>query len=259
MNFDFHVHGVLSSKLAFDPAFFQQMTQQAISAGLDAIALTDHFDAPSYAKTHRMLAETYEYCDDTYVVNGLKVFPGIEVEISEGMHLLAIANREDIAAFYERLLGHLEPENYCNAEEYFALQEGLNLITIAAHPFRLNHEITRIDECLYTNFDAMGLNARDMYFLGEQILIPQTQEFSRIHDLPIVAGSDTHHFLQIGSIYNEFPTQATTIDTLRALIRQDKHKITIHQSLREKINQAREEKRIIKATQLNPQEADNER
>lgn len=250
MNFDFHVHGSLSSKLGFDLDFFQQMTREAKEAGLDGLALTDHFDAADYQEIHQILADRYRYVDDYYEINGLRVFHGIEVEVSEGMHLLVIGNREHMNEYYQRLDGHFEPDHYCSTQQFFHYQEGLNTIAIAAHPFRPNRLITQIDPIHYPKFDAMGLNARDLYFLGAEELLSLTQNFSNEHHLPILAGSDTHHFLQIGSIMNRFPGEAATINELRKMIQSNTHEIVINEALQEKIRHAREEKSAIKAARL---------
>ena len=101
------------------------MISQARLVGLDAIALTDHFDAWDYLQIHHFLAEGFPYHGDCYLVDGIKIFPGIEVEIDEGPHLLVIGGREDIAIFYQRLEGRFEPDNFISAREYFEKQAGL--------------------------------------------------------------------------------------------------------------------------------------
>ena len=145
MKIDFHVHGSLSSSLGFNLNFFLKTIARAQEIGLDAIALTDHFDADDYKEIHATLDRHYPYSGDCYSVEGIKVFPGIEVGVREGAHLLLIAGRETVATYYRRLEGHFTRDTFCSAQEYFDKQAGLYTLAIFAHPFRVNQEITRVD------------------------------------------------------------------------------------------------------------------
>lgn len=246
MKMDFHVHGSLSSKLNFDPKFFHQMISRASLVGLDAIALTDHFDAWDYPKIHHFLAERFPYYGDCYLVNGIKVFPGIEVEVDEGPHLLVIGGREDIAIFYKRLAGRFEPDKLISAREYFVKQAGLNTLSIFAHPVRPNREFRLVHPSYYPGFHGLDLNARDLYLIGEEV-VSLVNLLSERYGIPVIAGSDTHHYLQLGSVVNKFHSTFDTIDELKSLISSQSYSILIDKDLNMNVAQAREKKKALVA------------
>jgi len=249
MKIDFHVHGSLSSKLGFDFGFFRLMIAHARQMGLDALALTDHFHAPDYAEIGRVLEREYPYSGDCYEVEGIRVFPGIEVEVSEGPHLLVIGGRESIAAYYQRLAGHLTPGNYCTTAEFFEKQSGLNVLTIFAHPLRPRREIQRIAPEWYPRFQAMDLNGRDLFVLGHD-LRARMATLSTETRLPVVAGSDTHHYLQLGTVFNQFHTAFRTVDDLKSQIASGAYTIHVDQDLDQKVERARAAKQAIKTARL---------
>ena len=57
MKMDFHTHIKISKKSNFDPAYFREMTREAKEAGLDAIALTEHFNTLNFL-------DVYDFLDD---------------------------------------------------------------------------------------------------------------------------------------------------------------------------------------------------
>jgi predicted metal-dependent phosphoesterase TrpH len=249
MKIDFHVHGSLTSSLEFDPSFFLKTIARAKEIGLDAIALTDHFDADDYKQVHATLDQNYPYSGDCYLVEGIKVFPGIEVGVREGAHLLLIAGRETIATYYRRLEGHFTRDTFCSAQEYFDKQAGLYTLAIFAHPFRVNQEITRVDPALYTRFDAFDLNARDLYKYGPGARA-QVEDFATDYGIPVVAGSDTHHYFQLGTVWNEFTESIETVEGLKRAIAAGDFAIGIDPDLKLDIARARATKQAIKADRL---------
>jgi hypothetical protein len=249
MKMDFHVHGTISSKLEFNPTLFRQMTRHASLVGLDAIALTDHFDSCDYLEIHHFLANEYQYEGDCYLADGIKIFPGIEVEIDEGPHLLVIGGRDEIAAFYRRLDGRFEPGRYINVWEYFKKQEGLNTLSIFAHPVRPHREMDRVHPSFYSRFAGLDLNARDLYLIGDEV-ISQVNLLSDQSGVPVIAGSDTHHYLQLGSVVTNFTSSFNTLDELRNLIASRAYSIVIEPGLKENVGRAREMKKALVAKAL---------
>lgn len=249
MNIDFHVHGSLSSKLPFDLNLFRNLVVRARQVGMNAVALTDHFHAADFLEILHTLEEEYPYTGDCFDAAGLRVFPGIEVEVREGMHLLAIGGRTAIESYYHRLEGHFMPETYISTAEFFEKQSGLEILSIAAHPFRSGREINQLDPALYPRFDAIDLNARDLFSSGEALEV-LTEMFGTQYQIPVVAGSDTHHYLQLGVVYNQFENECTTIAELKRAIAARAYTIYIDPDLSRKVAMARAAKQAIKAEKL---------
>ena len=96
MKIDFHTHGKLSKKVTFSLEYFKEMLDAAKKNGLDAIALTEHFNTHQFMDVYDTLDKEFPYANDYYDVNGVKVFPGMEVDIQEKGHILFIGGRENI-------------------------------------------------------------------------------------------------------------------------------------------------------------------
>jgi PHP family Zn ribbon phosphoesterase len=249
MKVDLHFHAVLSKRIGFVPVFFLQVIQQAQQVGLDALAMTNHFDTPGFADIYAYLDREYAYSGHAYEVGSVKLLPGIEVSVREGPHLLALGGREAILEYQRRFRHSKMPETYCSARDFFDRQEGLPLLTICAHPFRPRREITRIDDSLYPRFDALELNARDLVLLGRDIVV-RTEGFAQEYHLPVVGGSDAHHYHQLGSVYSRFDLTLDTVAELQRAIQQAQYTIHIDDLLEKRVAAARRAKEAIKQARL---------
>lgn len=247
MRVDVHFHTCLSKNIPFDHDFFGQAAQRAREQGMFAIIITDHFDGSGYEGIYPALDERYPYNGAYYLVNGVRFYPGVEVEVKEGPHLLVSGTRDDVLAFYHRVRDHRTSETLVTLPEFFAKQAGLDLMNIFAHPFRPKRELTRVDPSLIARFDGLDLNAKDIWRFGETART-QVELAGQAFDCPVVAGSDTHHFWQLGSIYNEFYRPFETIAELRSRIREGAYRIHIRAELADWVEQAQRAKRHIKAT-----------
>jgi histidinol phosphatase-like PHP family hydrolase len=249
---DLHFHAVLSKRIGFSPVLFLQTIEYAKDCGLNALAITNHFNTPDFIGVFAYLDRQFPYSGIYYDVNGIKIIPGMEVNVKEGPHYVVLGRREDILAYYSRFLNHMTPETYPSTEEFLGLQQDFILITILAHPFRPNREITRVDSIFYPYFDALELNARDLFFLGNG-LVNKINDFSRATKLPVIAGSDTHHYYQLGSISNEFHSEIESIKILRQLILSQQYTIHLDENINKRVAKAREAKQAILQSTLNPQ------
>lgn len=85
-------------------------------------------------------------------------------------------------------------------------------------------------------------------------LLTRTQAFADAHSLPVVAGSDSHHYLQLGSVHNNltpFPTGSLpSIPDLKAAIRERRFSLNIRDGLFGKVGAARQAKSAMKAALL---------
>jgi predicted metal-dependent phosphoesterase TrpH len=246
MKIDFHVHAAMSKEIPFDLDLFHQTLEAARLCGLEALALTDHFDSPNFEEVHRTLEREFDYVGLHYLANGIKLLLGLEFEVGEGPHLLVVSDRDSIFVYQQRLRRVHRRDGACSARVFFDRQEELELLTIFGHPFRPNRDVSRIEPDLYTRFDALELNARDLYFHGADMRA-RTAIFARTHGIPVVAGSDAHHYHQIGSVYNQFEAACHTLGALKSSIADGAYGIRIDEVLGEKVAAARRAKKLLKA------------
>lgn len=250
MKADFHFHTCLSKAHPFEINFFQQSVSRARQEGIGAIGITDHHDTQNFEHIYATLDRHYPYNGRYYLAEGVRYYPGIEVAIREGPHLLVSAPRDDILAFYNRLGPYLLPEAFPSLEEFFAMQAGMEALNIFAHPMRLKHEIDRVPAEWLSRFDALDLNAKDLRRLGleHRALIEQ---LGRDYHLPVLAGSDTHHFFMVGCVYNDFHRPFETVADLKKLIQAGDYTATVQPDLQERVEAAQAMKKAIKDRGLN--------
>ena len=96
MNFDFHTHAKLAKKVDFSLPYFEEMAKKALQCGLMVIALTEHFNTKNFHEVYDTLDAHFPYEDGYYNIFGLKVFPGMEVDILEVGHILCIGDLQDV-------------------------------------------------------------------------------------------------------------------------------------------------------------------
>jgi hypothetical protein len=242
---DFHFHTCLSKAHPFDIDFFRQSVARARLEDIGAIGITDHHDTQKFEEIYSTLDRYFRYNGHYYLADGVRFYPGIEVAVREEVHLLVSGTREDILTFYERLRPHVEPEAFPTLEEFFAFQEGMDTLKVFAHPMRLKHEIYRVPAEALARFDALDLNGKDLRRLGvehREII----ERLGREHHLPVVAGSDSHHFAMVGCVFNDFHQPFESIGDLRRLIQGGAYTAVVQPDLRERVQAAQALKRAIK-------------
>lgn len=249
MNVDFHFHTCLAKAIPFEPGFFRQAVERAQQQQISAILITDHFDNHNFAGIFTALDRDYPYNGHYYLAGGVRFYPGIEVAIREGPHLLFSAPREQVIEFAARLQPHLTRENYCTLADFFAYQAGMNGLCVFAHPGREKREIERVDPALLSGFQALDLNAKDLWYFGSQHR-EVIEQLGTKHNLPLVTGSDTHHYRQLGSVSTRFDSPFESIIDLRRLIQSGAGIIQIHPDLALNVETAQELKREIKTAFL---------
>ena len=65
------------------------------------LALTEHFNTKNFHEVYDTLDAHFPYVDGYYDIFGLKVFPGMEVDILEVGHILCIGDLQDVRAMRE--------------------------------------------------------------------------------------------------------------------------------------------------------------
>lgn len=248
MQIDFHTHANLSKKITSSLEEFKEKMCEAKESGLNALAITEHFNAANIIELYETLQEEFPYEKEYYEIEGMKVFCGLEVDVKENGHFLVIGSREDILTISRLLLPFQHEENFIPVKELIALLSDFNVLKIGAHPLRASTPWNHHDTTVLKQFDAYDLNGKDLYTYGLE-MEERVHAFANEHQIPVVGGSDTHQYLQYGSIINEFP-ECHSIDELRQVIRKDNYKIKISPCLETKVKAAKLVKKTLKAKSL---------
>jgi hypothetical protein len=174
---DLHFHSMLSRRLPFDQDHFLSLLRAARERRVDSIVLTDHIDSRDFVVVRRYLSERHLPEGDFYRVEGIRLFPGTEVETVDGAHVLIVGAYPELEALHERLEPIHVGGSFASVSTLLATVADLNVLTIWAHPFRfvgitdmsepnsgpLSDEIAR-------SFDAIDLNAKDIYLYGREMI-----------------------------------------------------------------------------------------
>lgn len=246
MKIDLHTHGKLSKKVEFSLPYFMDMIDEAKKNGLDAFALTEHFNTKNFMDVYDILDREFPYVNHYYDIKGIKVFPGMEVDIQETGHILCIGAREDIIALRGKLDAYTEKGHFIPFKSLLEMAGDYDLLKIGAHPFRETTPLHHIDRSLLVQLDAFDLNGKDLFEQGVDENSKKVLPFAAELGIPVVGGSDTHQSIQYGCIVNEFQMACQTIDTLKRSIIEGHYEISISPHLDEKVSAAKEMKERLK-------------
>ncbi|WP_226668861.1 PHP domain-containing protein [Metabacillus litoralis] len=246
MIIDFHTHVKISKKSMFMPEYFQEMMKEAKASGLTALAMTEHFNTSRFNDIYDFLDKHYEYKQDYYDIEGLKLFPGIEVDIKENGHILLIGNRHDIVEIRAKLENHTNEEQFIYYDQLLDLAEQYNVLKVGAHPFRESTPLYHLNKKQIRRLDALDLNGKDLYAQGISAYREKLSNFAEELDLPVVGGSDTHQFFQYGSVYNDFEEECCSVDEIKRCIYSGKYVVKTSDSLELKVKAAIHVKRLLK-------------
>ncbi len=245
MKIDFHTHGKLAKKLPFSKEYTDWLFREALNSGLDAICLTEHFNTNEFEEVYQYISQNATRVGDSFLINGLQIFSGMEIDISENGHILTIGSREDILKLNKELKPYREKDNYLSMTKLLERTRDYNFIVGAAHPFRDGSKIPGLGETLLTRLDFVDLNGKDMAYSPDIIKI-STKEFGDRYDLAVLAGSDTHQSLQYGCIYNIFEKDCNTIDQLKDSIQKKEYEIKLSSTVKSQVYYAGLLKRSLK-------------
>jgi predicted metal-dependent phosphoesterase TrpH len=211
---DTHTHPNISKHFPFNPQAIRRMVARGRRAGLHAIALTEHFHAREYWKIHEHLEATYPCDRGTFGVDGMALVPGAEVNIREGAHIIVLGEVAELRrldqVFPERLSHGYEP----TLREFLDVTDDFDLARIGAHMFRRLKELGKFPAVDLRRLHALEINGKD--FGLETMLLVQ----ARALGLPIVGGSDAHHWLQLGVRHSLIHTDELTVRAIVKAIRE---------------------------------------
>ena len=231
MNIDFHVHGLISKRKEFNSRFLLSEIQVAKDSGIDALVLCEHYNAIEYYNIYNFLRDNYVYEGNRYIVDGVSIFPAMEVSVKGKGHVIVISERDSIIEIRKQLEYNIDRNEHIAFKELLDMADSYNAIKIGAHPCRRGHRLCKQDDELLKRLDAIDLNGKDIYRKGRELTIEELTEISDRLELNIITGSDSHTPLQLGGIYTTLNRECTTIEELRSCIREKDYSININSSL----------------------------
>ncbi|WP_334074071.1 PHP domain-containing protein [Paenibacillus sp. A14] len=231
MRIDLHTHAKLSKATDFSPAYYEEMIREAVANGLDALALTEHFNTRHFFEVYENMDRMYPYNGEYYEAGSLKIFPGMEVDIRETGHILLIGRKEHILEARQQLEPYTEKGGFIPFADLLTLAEAHPLLKIGAHPFRESTPLHHLDRSDLQRLDAFDLNAKDMYEYGCEPNREHVERFAAELGKPVTAGSDTHQCLQYGSVYNELRQPCHSVADLKQAISSGAYDIHVADSL----------------------------
>lgn len=231
MRIDLHTHGKLSKNSDFSVDYFTEMVNEAKASGLEALALTEHFNTRNFYEVYETLDRLYPYNGEYYDADGLRIFPGMEVDIQETGHILLVGQKEHILAVRSGLESYTAKGSFIPFAELLDMAEAWPLLKIGAHPFRESTPLYQLDRDLLGRLDAFDLNAKDMYQYGIETCRGQVEPFAQSLGKPVTAGSDTHQCLQYGSVFNVLDRPCASVAELKEHILAGTYSIEISNDL----------------------------
>lgn len=238
MRIDFHTHGKLAKKLPFSGQYTGWLFSEAKRMGLDALCLTEHFNTLGFEEIYEYISQHYKRDGDSFICEGLRIFPGMEIDIAEGGHVLVIGSMEDILEMNKFLEPNKKKGTFLSFSNLISLVRAYPVLVGAGHPYREGGHIPDLPKSYLEQFDFIDLNGKDMAIdsEGNKVLI---QKLSKELGVPYVAGSDTHQSFQYGCIYNEFNKECRTIKEIREEMKKGKYIINLSEYIEFQVSTAK--------------------
>lgn len=189
---DTHTHPKISKHFAFNPPSVARTVRMAKRVGLDGVALTEHFHATGYWDIHRHVEATFPCRQGVFWADGVALIPGAEINIREGAHVIVLGAWAEIRRLDGAFPGLLSQGYEPRLREFLDVSDDFQVARIGAHMFRPSKELGKFSAIDLRRLHALEVNGKD--FGTEIMLLVQ----ARALGLPIVAGSDAHHWLQVG-------------------------------------------------------------
>lgn len=245
MRFDTHSHALLSRKAHFDLGVFHEYIGHARQSGLDSMALTEHFNGPDWYRMMSILDASHTTVGDHWQVEGVRVFPGMEIDIAEHGHTLVFGPYDEVLRIRRGLDDHTEEGSFIGAAGLVELVGDGGAMLVGAHPFRPSRNLQAVPDETLARFAAFDLNAKDLVRVGRHIRDLTADLGSRL-GVPVIAGGDSHQRFQLGSVWSRFDREIDTVAELRAAIAAGAYEIEISPSIDVKVEAGQAMKKLLK-------------
>ncbi|WP_151191729.1 PHP-associated domain-containing protein [Desulfotomaculum copahuensis] len=214
---EFHCHVKLFSRRPFRPGQLRRRLEWARRTGLDVLAVTEHIDVSDFWEIYHCLESWCGHASGMFEWRGLIVLAGAEVSVAEGGDIIMIGSPAALKEL-EKRLGRLRPGRFPAFQTLMDASEDLGFLRTGAHPCRSSKELWKMGPLL-KRLDALEVNATELSLAGH--VLRKSAELNR----PVLAGSDAHHWLQMGRVYNLLPFEGRfTLVELKQAVAQ--HRVT---------------------------------
>ena len=245
MIIDFHVHGKITSTLAFDQEKFLLTVKEAKENGLDSLAITEHLAANNFLEGYEFLKANYNRIEDYFDLDGFKVFYGMEVTTKQELDILIIGKPELVLSLRDEIRDNINGNEFIDINDLFTLNIADELLVILAHPYRDYIEFPDIESFVIDRLDAMELNSKDAYQGGTEEMKQKVTKLARKFNLPITCGSDTHYFIQVSTAQNIFNKNCNTVKEIKEEIKAGNYSINLSSELNVRVKSAIIIKKLI--------------
>lgn len=227
MNFDFHTHGKLTKYDEFSIRHFRSLIKAAKESGLDGFALTEHFNTRHFFDVFGTLDEFYPYEDGYYLVDGLRVFPGMEVHTRELEHILLIGSRVAIRSLRMQLQPYTHKLNYIPIEKLLELTASQDVLLIAGHPVIQQRDLFTLEPHILDRLDAIEMNGQDLRPRSIEENASEVERLGIELNKMVLGGSGAFHRNHFGKVFTKFDISFSTIRELRALLEQGAYTVKV--------------------------------
>lgn len=218
---DLHVHTPASNCFGDKTITPEDIVESALSKGLDAIAITDH-------NTGEWIDKVKEIAKD----NNLTVFPGVEITVSEGFHILAIFDIDKGTEDINNFLGFLnidateyaKSDTICKSGSHEIIEKIVERggIAILAHidnikgAYRELSGISRIKLFNEANYSAVEITSEELpEDLNNRDVFKKPITYYQASDNPDPTNNKKHSTQGIGNKYSYFKMSSIDLEGLR--------------------------------------------
>lgn len=244
MTIDFHTHGKLAKNLPFSPRYTAWLFREARAAGLDALCLTEHFNTLQFEDLYRYISSLGQRVGDALDFDGLRIFPGMEIDVAEGGHVLCIGPLESVLALHARLAPHREPGSFLPFSQLMDLCCDHPVLVGAGHPFREGGNLPQLPEQQLQRLDFFELNGKDA--VGDPDVIELTYALGEKLGKPVAGGSDTHQAVQYGCVCTRFQEDCAAVGELYRQMLAGQYQVEVRPDAATRVKAARLVKRALK-------------
>lgn len=239
MYIDFHCHSKLTKKVAFDIKYFNQTVKVAKKNGLTALVLTEHFSTYQFDRIYETLDANYPYKAYYYDIDGFRVLTGMEVNIQEGGHIVVFGHKQDVLALRHQFPEKIGKKDFPTFSQLMQGVKSHGLISIGAHPCRKSASLVQLGTKL-EQLDFLEMNGKDIGLKDKML------DLAIQLNMPIVAGSDTHHYIQVGTVRNHLYHECGSLEELKACLKDKQFDILISPKVHLKNKTAKIIKKVMK-------------
>lgn len=211
---DTHTHPKISKHLAFNVDSVARMARMARRVRLDGIALTEHFHGVGFWDIYDRLPDVYPMEHGAFWSDGLALIPGAELNIRERAHVIVLGEVAELRRLDRAFPGRLSDGYEPRLREFLDVSDDFEIARIGAHMFRPCKELLKFSAADLRRLHALEINGKD--FGTEVMLLVQ----ARALGLPIVGGSDAHHWFQLGVRHTCLHAEEITIRTVMKTVKE---------------------------------------